>query len=194
MNTALKKDIVLASKQNALTSTSIIFEAQIYDNAGNVVDYMIEYDGSFYKNFLALQQATIPTNGTDITDSPFWGWADEDYPKTENERKEWATALAEKNAILYHDGKCYYFSSQIEHFDNDTESADGGKGVMENAIMRNNIYSLAVTGVNGFGFSSINLGSGVLEGEESGTEQEKVYLTMKAKILPWIVRFNDIEF
>ena len=204
------ENAVLSTKQNALTSTGIIFEAQIYDKNGEALKYMLEWNGSFFKNFLALQEATKGTTDTngdgtvDIADSPFWKYADEDYPSSDTERKKWAEALAEEEVILYHDGKCYYFSSEIEHFDNDTYTTDengnviiatdGGQGVMENAIMRNNVYSLSVNSVNKFGFSSINLESGVLEGEDSGTEQEKLYLTMKAKILPWIVRFNNINF
>ena len=135
----------------------------------------------------------------DVLNSPFWKYTDQDYKKLSEEGKEtWATELANSKATLYQDGKCYYFSSQIEHYDNDEVDEDGnivekGKGIMENAIMRNNIYSLAVTNVNGFGFSKLDLQSGVLN-EESTTEQEKVYLTMKAKILPWIVRFNNITF
>ena len=188
------ENAVLASKQNALTSTSIIFEAQIYDKDGEALNYMIEWNGSFYKNFLALQQATA-TDENDITTSIFWEFADEDYPTTEEGREQWAEKLANEGATLYHDGKCYYFSSQIKHFaDTNEDDKEGGKGVMEFAIMRNNVYSLSVESVEKFGFSSINLESGVLDGDESGTEQEKLYLTMKAKILPWIVRFNNIEF
>ena len=190
---------MLADNQNALTSTSIIFEAQIYDKDGKAVEYMIEWQGDFYGNFAALVEASKGGDDKAITDSPFWKYTDQDYKKLSEEGKEtWATELANSKATLYQDGKCYYFSSQIEHYDNDEVDEDGnivekGKGIMENAIMRNNIYSLAVTNVNGFGFSKLDLQSGVLN-EESTTEQEKVYLTMKAKILPWIVRFNNITF
>ena len=178
---------IIQGNQNALTSTSVIFEAQIYDSKGAVVDHMLGYEGSYYPSFLALQEATM--EGTDITTSPFWQYTDEDYKNmTPDQKKTLATTLANQGVTLYQDGKCYYFSAEIKHFDNDNES----KGVMEYAIMRNNIYSLSVESVNKFGFSSIDLESGVME--DSETETEKVYLTMKAKILPWIVRFTDIEF
>ena len=180
---------VIATHQNVLTSTGVIFEAQIYDSNGNVVDHMLGYNGSYYPSFLALQEATMSEGSTDITTSPFWNYTDEDYAKmTDAQKQALATTLANQSVTLYQDGKCYYFSAEIKHFDD----GDDTKGVMEYAIMRNNIYSLAVESVDKFGFSSIDLESGVLE--DSGTEQEKVYLTMQAKILPWIVRFNDIEF
>ena len=179
---------IIKDNQNALTSTSVIFEAQIYDSEGAVVDHMLGYEGSYYPSFLALQEATM-ADDTDITTSPFWMYTDEDYAAMDDdEKKALATTLANEGVTLYQDGKCYYFSAEIKHFDNDNES----KGVMEYAIMRNNIYSLSVESVNKFGFSSIDLESGVMD--DSDTETEKVYLTMKAKILPWIVRFTDITF
>ena len=180
---------ILADNQNALTSTGVIFEAQIYNSTGAVVDHMLGWNGSYYPSFLALQEATMSEGSTDITTSPFWKYTDEDYKNMSVEQKKTlATTLANEGVTLYQDGKCYYFSAEIKHFENNNDA----KGVMEYAIMRNNIYSLSVESVNNFGFSSIDLQSGVLN--DSNTEQEKVYLTMKAKILPWIVRFNNIEF
>ena len=179
---------VIDLNQNALTSTGVIFEAQIYDNTGEIVEYMLGYNGHYYPSFLALQEATIGEEA-DITGSPYWKYTDEDYKAmTPEEKQNLAKELVNEGVTLYQDGKCYYFSAEIKHFDDNKDA----KGVMEYAIMRNNIYSLAVTGLNGFGFSSIDLESGVLN--DSDTETEKVYLTMQAKILPWIVRFNDIEF
>lgn len=187
---------VIADNQNALTSTGVIFEAQIYNKEGAVVDHMLGYNGSYYPSFLALQEATMGTTDANddgvvnTADSPFWKYTDEDYNKMSAEQKQTlATTLANEGITLYQDGKCYYFSAEIKHFENNNDNV---KGVMEYAIMRNNIYSLSVDSVDKFGFSSIDLKSGVLN--NSGTEQEKVYLTMKAKILPWIVRFNNITF
>ena len=187
---------ILADNQNALTSTGVIFEAQIYNSTGAVVDQMLGWNGSYYPSFLALQEASMGTEdvnkdgAVNTADSPFWKYTDEAYKgMNDDQKKTLATELANLGVTLYQDGKCYYFSAEIKHFDDKNENA---KGVMEYAIMRNNIYSLSVESVNKFGFSSIDLKSGVLK--DSGTEQEKVYLTMKAKILPWIVRFNNITF
>ena len=187
---------VIADNQNALTSTGVIFEAQIYNKEGAVVDHMLGYNGSYYPSFLALQEATMGTTDANddgvvnTADSPFWKYTDEEYNKMSVEQKQTlATTLANEGITLYQDGKCYYFSAEIKHFENNNDNV---KGVMEYAIMRNNIYSLSVESVDKFGFSSIDLQSGVLN--DSDTEQEKVYLTMKAKILPWIVRFNNITF
>ena len=177
---------VKANNQNPLLTTGIIFEAQIYDNEGNVVPlmYHVKHGGEdqFYSNLAALVEET---GGAE--NSPWFAYTDEEYNLESLKDVTKLNALKNAGINVYKDGKCYYFSSQIKHFDYGT----GEKGVMEYAIMRNNIYSLEVSSVDGFGFSSLDLESGILESE---TELEKVYLTMKAKILPWIVRFNNITF
>lgn len=83
-------------------------------------------------------------------------------------------------------GKCYYYTSQIKHFD---DGDNTHMGVMEFAIMRNNIYSLAVESIGEIGTSS-------LTPYTPGTpdEEPKTYIKVSAKILPWIVRFNNIKF
>ena len=57
--------------------------------------------------------------------------------------------------------------------------------------MRNNVYSVAVTSVDKFGFSEMEMVE--LENAIEGGS-ESIYLTLEAKILPWIVRFTDVEF
>ena len=173
---------VVASNQNALTSTGVIFEAQIYDENGEIVSPMFKYDNTLYPSLEALIFATAADDDKEM--SPFRDLTDEKFNNGTITKEQ----LAERQITVYENGKCYYFSAEIKHFDDNAES----KGVMEYAIMRNNIYSLAVNSVDGFGFSSMDIQSGVLN--NSTTEQEKVYLTMKAKILPWIVRFNNITF
>ena len=173
---------VVASNQNALTSTGVIFEAQIYDENGEIVSPMFKYDNTLYPSLEALIFATAADDDKEM--SPFRDLTDEKFNNGTITKEQ----LAQRQITVYENGKCYYFSAEIKHFDDNAES----KGVMEYAIMRNNIYSLAVNSVDGFGFSSMDIQSGVLN--NSTTEQEKVYLTMKAKILPWIVRFNNITF
>ena len=123
----------------------------------------------------------------DATNGQFAIFLDEN-----NTNGELDAQLKASGVITYRDGKCYYFSSQIKHYANqDDDATSAGWGVMEFAIMRNNIYSLAVTNVDGFGYASTNIET--LTNSET-FEDLSVYLTMEAKILPWIVRFNDIEF
>jgi hypothetical protein len=57
---------------------------------------------------------------------------------------------------------------------------------MEFAIMRNNIYSMAVTGVSKIGMSTLELAAG------AGVQDESAFISVECNILKWIVRFNDI--
>ena len=178
------ENVVASNMQNKHLTTGIIFEAQIYDETGTAIPVMYQYGESFYKDLKALNDAVK----NDAGEAMFGEFLDENNTTGQLDSK-----LKEKGVITYRDGKCYYFSSQIKHYaDNNDDTKEGGKGVMEFAIMRNNIYSLAVESVDGFGYASTNLEEAAANDE---TESDlSVYLTMKAKILPWIVRFNDIEF
>lgn len=80
--------------------------------------------------------------------------------------------------ITYTDGYCYYYAP-IEHF------ADG---LMKNAIMRNNIYSLAIESFTGIGSSTIIPKDG---DKEDGAS---VFLKLKGTLLPWKVRLNNVKF
>ena len=94
--------------------------------------------------------------------------------------------LKEENNRLnvYYDGKCYYYSAQIKHFE---DGKDNAAGVMEYAIMRNNIYSLAVTNVKGIGSATLELTP------NAPVVDVSAYVNLEVSILPWIVRFNDLD-
>lgn len=85
----------------------------------------------------------------------------------------------------YSSNLCYYYTTEIKHFDDGNSNA---MGIMEFAVMRNNIYSLAISQINDIGDPFID--------PTPGTEDEtsQAYMTIQAEILPWIVRYNDIEF
>ena len=72
---------------------------------------------------------------------------------------------------------CYY-NYWIRHLDNNMENE---MGVMEFAIVRNNIYRLLVTNISG-------LGSGTPEIDPEKPDEYEAYLKMDFNVLPWIVR------
>ena len=72
---------------------------------------------------------------------------------------------------------CYY-NYWIRHLDNNKENE---MGVMEFAIVRNNIYRLLVTNISG-------LGSGTPEIDPEKPDEYEAYLKMDFNVLPWIVR------
>lgn len=87
--------------------------------------------------------------------------------------------------IKYASNICYYYTTDIKHFDNGNNSVMGN---MEFAIMRNNIYSLAISKVE-------HLGDPIVDPTPNiPNESDEAALQVEVKILPWIVRYNDIEF
>ena len=175
------ENAVLANKQVKGLVTGIVFVGKIYSDESctkeQTVQKMYKYDNIYYETLRALLNANPGVSAF--------------ASLTENSSDSDAKAAG---IVVYNGGTCFYYSSQIEHYDNDTYDAttnkwtDNGLGIMENAIMRNNIYSLSVKTLGEIGSATLEL-----EGDESTVDQG-AYITMQAKILPWIVRFNDIEF
>lgn len=80
----------------------------------------------------------------------------------------------------YEEGKCYYYSKGIEHSSTDA--------YMKNVIMRNNIYVLTVKSFKEIGSATITIPDGTEDTDKN------FYLKLTSTILPWQVRFNNIEF
>ena len=78
-----------------------------------------------------------------------------------------------------------FYTSEIKHFDNGDNSK---MGYMEYAIMRNNIYSIAIKDIRFIGDPYLDPTPG------TPNESGKTALDIEVQIVPWIVRYNDIEF
>lgn len=154
-------------------TTSIVFKGKISDATGAGIT-LFRYDDSFYKDLESLYNDVAGLPGEWTTQQFADGTIDADD-------------LKDIGVYVYDDGICYY-AAQIKHFDDgDAQNA----GANEFIKMRNNVYSIAVTNVDKIGFSEMEM----IELEntiEAG--QESIYLTLEAKILPWIVRFTNVEF
>ena len=88
-----------------------------------------------------------------------------------------------KYEVLY-----YYWN---RHNDN---SQDGVMGPMEFAVVRNNVYKLSVTGVHKFGHPTDEGNDPDPEDPDDPDESSNVYFSVTARVLPWVVRINNIEF
>ena len=155
---------------NALV-TGIVFAGQIYTDAActKAVDVMYKYKGVFYRELRDL----LANNSTDTALEGLTDYSTDDQ------------AAAVNGLDVYKGGKCFYYANEIKHFDNKQPTV---RGVMEFAIMRNNIYSLKVNEIS-------EIGSSTVEPVYSApAEDEGAYISVTAEILPWIVRFNDMEF
>ena len=186
------ENAVIASKQLPGLVTGIVFVGQIYtDEACNQkVPVMYKYKKVFYRDLREL----LENNSDDTALNGI----------TENSTAQEVITKNIKDMEVYNNGRCFYFCSEIKHFDDgksdflQDEKGDyvtdayGNKtfqgGVMEFAIMRNNIYSLEINNITSIGSSVINPLPGYAF-DDSGA-----YLKMRCSILPWIVRFNNINF
>ncbi len=164
---------VTSANQTMDKTTSVVFKGQIVDKSGNGVT-LFKYDESFYKDLEALFEAVEGLPGEWTTQQYINGTIDADD-------------LKGIGVSVYENGYCYY-AAQIKHFDDGKADVAGPNEFIK---MRNNVYSISVKSVDKFGFSEMEMVE--LEDAIEGGE-ESIYLTLEAKILPWIVRFTDVEF
>lgn len=160
-------------------STGIVFVASITDEDGNIPT-LYRFNGYVYESLAAIQRAygkaALAKNDTE--ELTFQTLVDNEQSATKEQ-------LAHYGIVKYEGGKCYYYTTEIKHFDNGDNS---NMGYMEYAIMRNNIYSLAIKGIRFIGDPFLEPVPG--KTNESG----KAALDIEVQIVPWIVRYNDIEF
>ena len=174
-----------ASAVSAGTVTGLVLAGDIYDDGGNKVEILYKYNQQYYRTLQALVESvgkngvlTISTTGKDGNKVV--------HNITPNSSNEEADAAG---IDVYENGRCFYYSAQIKHYDNavkDTQK-DGGIGVMEFAIMRNNIYSLGVKSIQAIGDARITVT------QNTPIADVRAYIDLEVSILPWIVRFNDLD-
>lgn len=67
-------------------------------------------------------------------------------------------------------------------------------GVMEFAVVRNNVYKLAVTSIAKYGHPTDENGDPDPVDPKDPDESQNYYFEVAVKVLPWTVRINNIEF
>lgn len=85
---------------------------------------------------------------------------------------------------------CYYYYWN-RHNDNEKP---GIMGPMEFAVVRNNVYKLAVTNIKQLGHPRIPENDPDPKDPEDPDESSDIYITLSVEVLPWTVRVNNIEF
>lgn len=85
---------------------------------------------------------------------------------------------------------CYYYYWN-QHNNN---GQPGVMGPMEFAVVRNNVYKLAVTKIARLGHPRIAANDPETPNPNTPDEKADIYLTVSCTTLPWVVRLNDIEF
>lgn len=85
---------------------------------------------------------------------------------------------------------CYYYYWN-RHNDNGKPAE---MGPMEFAVVRNNVYKLAVTEIKKLGHPRISDNDPDPVDPENPDESGDVYIKLSVEVLPWVVRVNNIEF
>ena len=149
--------------------TGIVLAGDIYDESGAKVDVLYKYNHRFFRTLQALLE------DEDNAENPAFA------NLTPNSTDD---AVKKAGIDIYPEGRCFYYSAQIKHFD---DGIADNIGVMEYAIMRNNIYSLGVKSIKEIGDASLNLTP------NTPISDIRSYVELEVSILPWIVRFNDLD-
>ncbi len=163
--------------------------------AATLEDGTVVYTNSFY-------EAVFGKNGAQPDEtSPDYLWTQWDNGnKTDNDLFHRFKEAATRNGItLYQSSSdddegwgyyCYYFYWN-RHNDN------GNSGVMEQmefAVVRNNVYKMAVTKINRLGHPRLSENDPDPVDPDDPDETGNVYISVSVEVLPWVVRVNDIEF
>ena len=157
-------------------STGISFMAEIYTDENCQIPLstpLYRYAGHLYTGLDEIQKAYGSSTPQAIKDLITQGdkATDEDFEAA--------------NVVKYNGNTCYYYTTEIKHFDNNDPTALGN---MEFAIMRNNIYSLSVTNIAEIGDPFVD------PTPNMPNESDEAYISVNTVMEPWIVRYNDIEF
>ncbi|MCC8113040.1 MAG: Mfa1 family fimbria major subunit [Bacteroidales bacterium] len=212
------------SAQKKGVTTGIVFKAQITAtqtdivNAMNAKERLYVFQNTLYGNWdrvvactstnpalqVAVDNSYIYYNneGKEISE-PVYDTATETYLYYDETGTQIAAPLvdADKAAAAGFtgysadtDGKyyCYYYYWN-RHNDNGDNTT---MGVMEFAVVRNNVYKLCVNSVSKFGHPTPGGKDPDPDPEDPDDpdEEDEVYFQVSLKVLPWVVRINNIDF
>lgn len=119
--------------------------------------------------------------------------------KTDENRAAFKAAVIGQLITIYEsstdskDGAGYYFYYYYKNRHNDNLD-NGSMGAMEFATVRNNIYKLAVTNIGSLGHPRIPENDPDKPTPDTPDESDDLYITVNCRVIPWVVRINNIEF
>ncbi len=143
--------------------------------------------------------AAVYSNDETSPDYLWNKWYNTEHHNNENALKEFKKAATDAEFTLYQSSKdsennkgyfCYYYYWN-RHNDNNN---NGVMGPMEFAVVRNNVYKLAVTRIDQLGHPRVTENDPDPVDPDNPDEVGDVYITLAVEVLPWTVRVNNIEF
>lgn len=169
-------------------STGVVFRGYLHDGSTgriNGSDYLYVYANKYYGNWAAVQAAATPGSDAALTGA---------YEAVKANPTDLAACATAGFTVYTPDASgnypvYYYYWNR--HNDNNEPFE---MGTMEFAVVRNNVYKLAVTKISNFGHPENPEGDPDPVEPENDDEQVRHYFQVSVKVLPWTVRVNDIEF
>lgn len=182
------RDYAIDNKENKPAFYDLVFG--VPENSGTAATPK-KGEGEKYEN------ATY----SDVESSPDFLWNHWYNTKSHNDAealKAFKEAATGAKFTLYQSSKdgsekgyyCYYYYWN-RHNDNGNP---GVMGPMEFAVVRNNVYKLAVTEISKLGHPRISENDPDPVDPEDPDESGDVYIKLSVKVLPWVVRINNIKF
>ena len=179
-----QENIMHKDAQKKGYGTAVEFTASITPVASKIANSSFYTAGSdlfYYNGKLYVTYAEVKT----VIDAAFSSTALPTWDGISTESTEGVAAISAMKTYgvtMFAEGKCTY-QYYIKHMDNANSNV---MGIMEFAIVRNNVYNVNVTGVSKLGKGITDPGTDPKEDIETTISLE-VTLTVK----PWIVRAND---
>ncbi|MDE5723866.1 MAG: fimbria major subunit [Paramuribaculum sp.] len=124
-----------------------------------------------YAQFLEFKKAAVDAGIT------IYQWATDEY-------------LGAGQTTPYKGYFCYYYYWN-RHNDN---NIPGVMGPMEFAVVRNNVYKISVDKIRRIGHPRRTENDPDPQTPDTPDEESDVYLDVQVKTLPWVVRYNSVEF
>ena len=162
-------------------------------------------DAEKYVKFVDTQETTdddlYTSEGIDKESANYaWNqWNDAGRPDNTNSiTTDFKKAVTDAEITIYQrsyeDGEygyyCYYYYWN-RHNDN---NRDGVMGPMEFCTVRNNVYKLSVSKISRLGHPRLDENDPETPKPNDPDESSDVYITVDSKVIPWVVRINEIEF
>ena len=186
------ENTMISNEQYENKTTSIVYQAKISVN-GNASATFYTYKNAIYTSYTALATAYNKDypNADQQLDKVF-AELDVDAAYTGSSYtanvKKLNTKLINKGIRCFYNGTCYY-NWMIKHW-----SQDVNLGRMEFGVVRNNVYYLSVTKILNIGEPWVPGGKEDPDPTPNPDEVDKASLVVSINVLPWTVRYNNIEF
>ena len=172
-------------------STGISFVATVWSDKAceTPIDRMYLYSNHTFESLHAIQEAYGSHLSDEfealLTKETVDGQGQVTKTEITQEDLNGLIEAGKEEITMYNGNTCYYYTTEIKHFDNGNPTELGN---MEFAIMRNNIYSLAVSEISTIGAPFVDPTPNI------ENESSEAALKVTVQMTPWIVRYSDIEF